>query len=147
MFVVNALYGKEYADYLYLLGPVSLVFLNPIGFVFMEISKQQRQTEQLQLQNAGSNTPHRVPGSIMVLKKVVRGVVFNPVVLMTILGICANLIFHHSIPTALVGVLEMFGSAFSASALFSLGLTMVGSAATMKGSGFVVPGILIAVKL
>jgi len=42
---------------------------------------------------------------------------------------------------------KVLGSAFSASALFSLGLTMVGSAASLKGSGFVVPGILIGMKL
>jgi len=42
---------------------------------------------------------------------------------------------------------QVLGQAFSACALFSLGLTMVGSAASLKGSGFVVPAILIGIKL
>ena len=42
LFLVAALYSKthpEYAAYLYLMAPISLVFLNPIGFVLMEVSK------------------------------------------------------------------------------------------------------------
>ena len=38
---VAALYGKthpEFASYLYLVAPISLVFLNPIGFILMEVS-------------------------------------------------------------------------------------------------------------
>lgn len=38
------------------------------------------------------------------------------------------------------------GQAFSASALFLLGLRMVGKVQTLRGSGLVVPGILIATK-
>ena len=41
---------------------------------------------------------------------------------------------------------QVFGKAFSASALFVLGLRMVGKVQTLIGSGLVVPGILIAVK-
>jgi len=144
---VYALYGKEYADYLYLLGPFSLVFLNPIGFIFMEISKQRNLEHQLQIQDSGGGERRAGSTTFGVMKKVLVGVILNPVVLMTILGIAANFVFHHCIPQTLAGILHMLGSAFSASALFSLGLTMVGSAASLKGAGFVVPGILIAVKL
>uniref|UniRef100_A0A182SP31 Uncharacterized protein n=1 Tax=Anopheles maculatus TaxID=74869 RepID=A0A182SP31_9DIPT len=40
--IVSALYSKihpEYASYIYLLAPISLAILNPIGYVLMEISK------------------------------------------------------------------------------------------------------------
>lgn len=30
----------DYASYIYLLAPVSLAIINPIGFVFMELQKQ-----------------------------------------------------------------------------------------------------------
>jgi hypothetical protein len=42
---------------------------------------------------------------------------------------------------------QILGSAFSATALFLLGLRMVGKVHTLKGATLVVPGILIAVKL
>jgi hypothetical protein len=42
---------------------------------------------------------------------------------------------------------QVLGSAFSATALFLLGLRMVGKVHTLQGAALVVPGILIAVKL
>lgn len=44
--IVMALYQKahpEYASYLYLMAPISLAILNPIGYVMMEISKMNGQ--------------------------------------------------------------------------------------------------------
>jgi len=44
--VVQALYGTsssegfDYVSYIYLLAPVSLGIINPIGFTFMEFQKQ-----------------------------------------------------------------------------------------------------------
>lgn len=42
---------------------------------------------------------------------------------------------------------QVLGSAFSASALFLLGLRMVGKVHKLRGATLVVPGILIIVKL
>ena len=42
IFSVHALYSTthpEFASYLYLVAPISLVFLNPIGFIMMEVRK------------------------------------------------------------------------------------------------------------
>ena len=45
-FAVKALYGStgsgtfDYVSYIYILAPISLVIINPIGFVLMEYSKQ-----------------------------------------------------------------------------------------------------------
>ncbi|OAD54808.1 hypothetical protein WN48_06007 [Eufriesea mexicana] len=89
--MIHALYGKthpEYTAYLYLMAPISLAILNPIGFVLLEIGKP-----------------------------------------------------------ALATVLDVFGNAFSASALFLLGLMMVGKVHKLKGIALVIPGILILVKL
>lgn len=45
------------------------------------------------------------------------------------------------------GVLRVFGNSFSATALFLLGLRMLGKARELQGAGFLTPGILILVKL
>ncbi|PBC32634.1 Integral membrane protein [Apis cerana cerana] len=105
--MIHALYGKthpEYAAYLYLMAPISLVILNPIGFVLLEI-----------------------------------GIMLNPVLLMTVLGIFGNLVFSHVVPAVLATVLNVFGNAFSASALFLLGLMMVGKVHKLKGTALVIP--------
>jgi hypothetical protein len=113
----------------------------------MEISKQ-KELENREIEANGVKGHHyEKPKMLIVIKRVVLGVLLNPIIIMTALGICGNLVFSHCVPTVLEGILKVLGSAFSASALFSLGLTMVGSAASLKGSGFVVPGILIGMKL
>ena len=124
--------------------------LNPIAFTLMEIAKhndaelQEQQTRSIKGNGAATGgTSSR--GAIA--RRVLKGVMLNPVVLMTALGIGGNFAFQQCVPKVLEGILKVLGSAFSASALFSLGLTMVGSAASLKGSGFVVPGILIGIKL
>lgn len=45
------------------------------------------------------------------------------------------------------GVLKVFGNSFSATALFLLGLRMLGKASELQGAGFLTPGVLILVKL
>lgn len=51
--LVSALYSKlhpEYASYIYLMAPISLAILNPIGYVLMEISKiRAKATEENQV--------------------------------------------------------------------------------------------------
>ncbi|KYQ58710.1 hypothetical protein ALC60_02358, partial [Trachymyrmex zeteki] len=100
--MICALYGRthpEYAAYLYLMAPISLAILNPIGFILLEIGKRR------------------------------------------------NFIFNHNVPRLLATTLEVLGNAFSASALFLLGLMMVGKIHKLKGTALVIPGILISVKL
>ncbi|XP_078047350.1 integral membrane protein GPR155 homolog anchor [Augochlora pura] len=133
--MIAALYGKvhpEYAAYLYLMAPISLAILNPIGFVLLEIGKRQ-------------NEEHRNYKNM--IYSIMKGIALNPILLMTVLGIVGNLIFNHLIPCALASILDVFGNAFSASALFLLGLMMVGKVHTLKGTALVIPGILICVKL
>ena len=50
--ILNALYGQthpEYPSYLYLLAPISLAILNPIGCIFMEIDKVKASTQNEKL--------------------------------------------------------------------------------------------------
>ncbi|CAG5108878.1 Similar to GPR155: Integral membrane protein GPR155 (Homo sapiens) [Cotesia congregata] len=133
--MIDALYGdthSEYAAYLYLMAPISLAILNPIGFILLEIGKRRTGSQQSGWKLVGS---------------VVKGIGLNPILFMTVLGIIGNFIFSHQIPKILSVILEVFGNAFSASALFLLGLMMVGKIHTLKGPALVIPGILISVKL
>ncbi|XP_017760807.1 PREDICTED: integral membrane protein GPR155 [Eufriesea mexicana] len=133
--MIHALYGKthpEYTAYLYLMAPISLAILNPIGFVLLEIGKRYGED-------------HRSYREMIC--SIAKGIALNPVLLMTVLGIFGNLGFSHLVPAALATVLDVFGNAFSASALFLLGLMMVGKVHKLKGIALVIPGILILVKL
>lgn len=132
------MYGSshpEYSAYLYLLAPISLVALNPIGFVFLEIAKRHQREDN----NDSSNMD--------MFKGIAKGVALNPILLMTILGIVGNIIFSHNLPPIIQVVLEVLGNAFSATALFLLGLMMVGKIHKLKGAALVIPGILISIKL
>ncbi|XP_053656255.1 lysosomal cholesterol signaling protein isoform X2 [Cherax quadricarinatus] len=143
--IIAALYGKthpEFALYLYLVAPISLVLLNPIGFILMEVGKRRKHSQNDGDEGASSSSEGRCRLCLQIL----RDVLLNPIVLMTTLGIMGNFIFNHKLPNILEGVLKVFGQAFSAAALFLLGLRMVGKVQTLRGSGLVIPSILIATK-
>jgi len=135
--VLNAIYGAnhpEYPMYLYLLAPVSLAFLNPIGFVLMEIGKSRDSSVAMSRSK--------------IAVKAVQGIIKNPIITMTFLGILGNLIFHSSMPTIIHDFMQTLGSAFSASALFLLGLRMVSQnngGAVVKTS-LITPFILVTMK-
>ncbi|KAF0302670.1 Integral membrane protein GPR155 [Amphibalanus amphitrite] len=134
--LVQALYAKthpDYASYLYLAAPSSLMLLNPIGFLLLEL---QRARSAAKVSSSWFETGQRV----------LTGIGTNPVVFMTFLGIVANGVFDHCLPNILEGILKVLGQAFSASALFMLGIQMVGKVKSMKGSTLLVPLILISVK-
>lgn len=154
LFTVAALYMKthpEYASYLYLMAPISLAILNPIAFVLMEINKQRLNNERAQLslnEEIGSGNPTMSgKDKFKMIVSISRSIFLNPIILMTVLGVLGNLIFRHKVPSYLGGILEVLGSAFTASALFLLGLRMVGKVHKLRGATLVVPGILIIVKL
>ncbi|XP_053685109.1 integral membrane protein GPR155 [Sabethes cyaneus] len=162
--IVTALYSKihpEYASYIYLLAPISLAILNPIGYVLMEISKikaKATENEALaarrpslppcsQLSDTSGSSRSLLKGKFLVIIKTIESVFFNPVLLMTVLGVVGGQIFSNGLPVLLSSILQVLGNSFSATALFLLGLRMVGNASTLQGPGFILPGILIIVKL
>ncbi|XP_021697452.1 integral membrane protein GPR155 [Aedes aegypti] len=164
--IVTALYSKlhpEYASYIYLLAPISLAVLNPIGYVLMEISKirakatEETQTLQQtrrpsippcsQLADADNSNRKFLKGKVLVVIKTIESIFFNPVLFMTVLGVIGGQIFRNGIPTVLASILQALGNSFSATSLFLLGLRMVGQGATLQGPGLILPGILILVKL
>lgn len=139
-----------YPSYLYLMAPISLVILNPLAFILMELGRSESS-----LTNSGSSDgpEMRAPGTggyqekFKMIWQVIKGIVLNPVVFMTALGIVGNLVFHHELPIFLSRILEVFGSAFTATALFLLGSRMVGTVQKLQGAALITPGLLIAVKL
>lgn len=134
--IVEALYHEvhpDFSNYLYLVAPISLVLLNPIGFVMLEV-QARRQT-------------HEGRRALHLALNVVKGIVTNPVVLMTILGVGGNFAFKQNVPQVLAGILKVLGSAFSATALFSLGLKMVGKLGNLKRHDITICAILIAIKI
>ncbi|XP_036900318.1 integral membrane protein GPR155 [Sturnira hondurensis] len=135
--IVEALYQTtypEYLQYIYLVAPVSLMMLNPIGFIFCEIQKWKDS------QNASQNKVKIVGlGLLRVLQ--------NPIVFMVFVGIAFNFILDQKVPDYMENFLDGLGNSFSGSALFYLGLTMVGKIKKLKKSAFVVLILLITAKL
>ena len=79
--------------------------------------------------------------------KTIESIFFNPILLMTVLGVIGGVAFPSGLPEVLSSTLRVLGNSFSGTALFLLGLRMVGKAHKLQGSGFLLPGILIIVKL
>lgn len=133
----------EYLKYIYLIAPISVIVLNPIGFVLLEIqSHREREVENSSAEIKGE-------GSCMPLSiglHVIKGVVTNPIVFMTVIGIIGNFVFHRNIPDVLSDILDVFGDAFAASALFYLGMSMVGKVKGQISLAMVVPLLLIGAK-
>lgn len=133
----------EYLKYIYLIAPISVVVLNPIGFVLLEIQNhREREAENASAEIKGQ-------GSCMPLSiglHVIKGVITNPIVFMTVIGIIGNFVFHRNIPDVLSDILDVFGNAFVASALFYLGMSMVGKVKGQISLAMVVPLLLIGAK-
>lgn len=146
--IVAALYKDshpEYASYLYLVAPINLAILNPVGYILLEINKQRTDSEPLLSVGDGASVRNRKRCRLVV--SIMKSIFTNPIVAMTLLGILGNLIFKHDVPLLLAQILDALGSAFSASALFLLGLRMVGKVHKLRGATLVAPGILIVAKL
>ncbi len=147
--ILEAMYGHSYPQipmYMYLMAPISLVILNPIGFVLMEYSAAGRNNGD---QQWGENSSSG--GRINVLN-IAKNIATNPIIFMTVAGVAANFIFSQQLPAIFDSLLHTLGSAFSACALFLLGIRIV---ATSEGpsdakdrtmSAWVVPTLLILLK-
>jgi len=80
------------------MAPISLVILNPIAFLMMELGKRRAAivSPSLSLESSGSEistTSSTSQTRANLCLNIVGKVLFNPVVLMTTLGMIGNLIF------------------------------------------------------
>ncbi|XP_032384826.1 integral membrane protein GPR155 isoform X2 [Etheostoma spectabile] len=135
--IVEALYQQtypEYLQYIYLVAPVSLMLLNPIGFAFCEIQKWKNQ----------GNLQQR---KLQIMGLVVLQVLKNPIVFMVVIGIIAHFALHQTIPPFMAEFVDGLADSFGGAALFYLGLSMVGQLGKLTRSTVVTLILLITAKL
>ncbi|XP_063363729.1 lysosomal cholesterol signaling protein [Cydia amplana] len=146
--IINAIYEHthpEYALFLYLMAPISLAILNPVAFVLMEIKKQRDNAQIVTTSPEGERSSELC--KFKLLRQIVKGIALNPVLVMTVLGIIGNIAFKHQLSPYIELLLKVFGDSFSATALFLLGLRMVGQIHRLRGPALLLPCVLIMVKL
>lgn len=134
---VEALYQStypEYLQYIYLVAPVSLMLLNPIGFALCEIQKWKDQANHQQ-------------SKLKIVGLVVLQVLKNPIVFMVIVGIIAHSFMHQRIPAFMAEFVDGLANSFGGAALFYLGLSMVGQLRRLTRSTVVTLILLITAKL
>uniref|UniRef100_A0A8C4IVU6 G protein-coupled receptor 155a n=1 Tax=Dicentrarchus labrax TaxID=13489 RepID=A0A8C4IVU6_DICLA len=135
--IVEALYQStypEYLQYIYLVAPVSLMLLNPIGFAFCEIQKWK---------NQGNNQQSKLRIMGLVFLQVLK----NPIVFMVVIGIIAHFVLHQTIPAFMAEFVDGLANSFGGAALFYLGLSMVGQLGKLTRSTVVTLILLITAKL
>ncbi|XP_068183933.1 lysosomal cholesterol signaling protein isoform X2 [Antennarius striatus] len=135
--IVEALYRStypEYLQYIYLVAPVSLMLLNPAGFALCEVQKWKQ----------ASHSQHSTPVIAVV---VMLQVLMNPVVFMVIVGIIAHFALGQQIPAVLSEFIDGLANSFGGTALFYLGLTMVGQLRKLTRDTGVALILLITAKL
>uniref|UniRef100_A0AAQ6AJE9 DEP domain-containing protein n=2 Tax=Amphiprion ocellaris TaxID=80972 RepID=A0AAQ6AJE9_AMPOC len=135
--IVEALYKStypEYLQYIYLVAPVSLMFLNPIGFGFCEVQKWKDQ---------GNNQQSK----LRVVGHVLLQVLKNPIVFMVVIGIIAHFVLHQTVPAFMAEFVDGLANSFGGAALFYLGLTMVGQLRKLTKSTVVTLILLLTAKL
>jgi len=166
--ILKSIYSDhpEVCKFIYLLAPVNLVFLNPIGLTCMEINQQvtsSRDDQQRHLQQASSHWKKRWGLALRIL----RGILTNPIIVMSILGMMVGtfVVKGRDVPAVVNNILVTLGNAFSATALFLLGLTMVervgsggsrdqntsssggGRSGSSSSSVMIIPIVLVLIKI
>ncbi|KAJ8255396.1 hypothetical protein GJAV_G00204400 [Gymnothorax javanicus] len=135
--IVEALYRNtypEYLQYIYLVAPVSLMILNPIGFALCELHKWRENVDQRQ------NKMHIVG---LVFLQVLK----NPIVFMVIVGIVFHFLLDQRIPAFMEEFVDGLANSFGGAALFYLGLCMVGQLKKLTRSTVIALILLITAKL
>uniref|UniRef100_A0A672NUL8 G protein-coupled receptor 155 n=1 Tax=Sinocyclocheilus grahami TaxID=75366 RepID=A0A672NUL8_SINGR len=131
--IVDALYRTshpEYMQYIYLVAPVSLMLLNPVGFALCEIQRWR-------------HTNDRNYSKLHVIFTVLK----NPIVFMVIVGILSHFLFGGRVPVLLGEFVDGLANSFGGAALFYLGLNMVGQMGKLTRSTGVSLILLITAKL
>uniref|UniRef100_A0A671KL82 Integral membrane protein GPR155-like n=1 Tax=Sinocyclocheilus anshuiensis TaxID=1608454 RepID=A0A671KL82_9TELE len=131
--IVDVLYRSshpEYMQYIYLVAPVSLMLLNPVGFALCEIQRWR-------------HTSDRSYSKLHVIFTVLK----NPIVFMVIVGILSHFLFGGHVPVLLGEFVDGLANSFGGAALFYLGLNMVGQMGKLTRATGVSLILLITAKL
>ncbi|KAL1021746.1 hypothetical protein UPYG_G00017460 [Umbra pygmaea] len=135
--IVDALYRNthpEYLQYIYLVAPISLMLLNPIGFAFCEVQRWK-------------DNPQREQGKMQIIGVVLLQVLTNPIVFMVVVGIASHFALGQRIPAVIEEFVDGLANSFGGAALFYLGLSMVGQVGKLTRSTGVALILLITAKL
>ncbi|XP_019949740.2 lysosomal cholesterol signaling protein isoform X1 [Paralichthys olivaceus] len=135
--IVDALYRStypEYLQYIYLVAPVSLMLLNPIGFALCEVQRWRQAS-------------HPQHSTLAILGVVVLQVLKNPIVFMVMVGIISHFALGQRIPAVLSEFIDGLANSFGGAALFYLGLSMVGQLRKLTRDTGVALILLITAKL
>ena len=118
--ILDAVYGHghPYVGLLYLAAPISLLILNPIGFLLLE---------------AGQPSSNKIASKWRRVAQVWIKLFLNPIISMTILGVLANLTYQSHLPIVISKFLDALGAAFTSMAPFTLGLGIVGKIGNICG--------------
>jgi len=145
--------NKYLLDYVYLVAPISLAFLNPLGFAMLEYQKAKNESNSLMTASVNTVTSKKSTQSMhkpVSLKRIalrtLKGIATNPFVFMILFGIIANFILKQQIPHLIKSFFNSLGSAFGPTALFYLGWNLGNNTSKVKGMGFLVPAFLVAGK-
>ena len=140
-------FHPEFIQYIYLIAPISLVFLNPLGFVLLEWNGNRERVVSTSASSPETDADER-RAMLRMAGRVIFGVFFNPIVFMTLLGLVFNVIFQGAPPHWLAYVLHSLKVSYGATALFLLGLTMVDRIkATFSFNNLLLPSVFIVFKL
>ncbi|XP_060774709.1 lysosomal cholesterol signaling protein isoform X2 [Neoarius graeffei] len=134
---VDALYHSshpDYTQYLYLVAPVSLMLLNPVGFALCELQRWRQ-------------SPDHSHSKLHVVSTVLLRVFKNPIVFMVLIGIVSQFLFGGRVPLLLGEFVDGLADSFGGAALFYLGLTMVGQMGRVTRSTGVTLILLLTAKL
>ncbi|XP_076361938.1 lysosomal cholesterol signaling protein-like [Tachypleus tridentatus] len=160
--IVSALYAitqPMFSRYMYLLTPLTLALLNPVSFILMEVEKIRQYNKQeasasdddkkeKSTQSTQSSTfLHHVKHLFKLSWVVALGIIKNPVIIATVLGIILNFSFQSQLPDIIYVILKVLASTFSGSVLFLLGISMVGKLVLLRGKSLFLPGMLFIVKM
>lgn len=135
--IVEALYRSthpEYLQYIYLVAPVSLMVLNPLGFMFCEVQRRKNGEPSQQ-------------SKLHVLGLVVLQVFKNPIVFMVMIGLVSHFLLCQKIPAFMEQFVDGLANSFGGAALFYLGLSMVGQLKKLTRTTVVALILLITAKL
>ncbi|XP_003740757.1 integral membrane protein GPR155 [Galendromus occidentalis] len=138
--LVSYLYEKdhpEFSHYLYLIAPIQLLIINPIGFVLMEYGRLTKRQIPSRCRSKASSH----------YWKTILGILKNPIMVMTAAGIVGNFAFKQKLPRLLEVTTEPLGAAFSASALYLLGQNMVGGFSSMCKYTMLTTTLIVSVKV
>ncbi|CAB1327466.1 unnamed protein product [Coregonus sp. 'balchen'] len=125
--IVDALYRNtypEYLQYIYLVAPVSLMLLNPIGFAFCEVQKWK-------------DHPERQQGKLQIIGVVLLQVLY-PIVFMVVVGMVSHFALGQRIPALMEEFVDGLANSFGGAALFYLGLSMVGQVGKLTSVSYTV---------